>query len=100
MVTADIKMQTKNAHQAADKGKAWCTADENINEPTHYGSQGVFLKRKKTIKIFHNDSGIILLDSQRTLGQYITDFFFIPVLLTAMSIIGKPWSQPWCSTGD
>ena len=30
---------------------------------------------KKTIKIFHNDSGIILLDSQRTLGQYITDFF-------------------------
>lgn len=49
VVTADIKMQTKNAHQAADKGKAWCTADENINEPTHYGSQGVFLKRKKKL---------------------------------------------------
>lgn len=31
IVAADIKMQTKNADQVADKEKAWYTANENIN---------------------------------------------------------------------
>lgn len=35
----------------------------------------VYFCQKKYIKIFHNDSGVILLNSQRILGHYSTDFF-------------------------